>query len=119
MIGGAWTNDGDVPGLEEGDIPGLEEDCDGLEQIFVTETADAEALEPRTLGEAHRRPDWAQWERAIEEEIAMLKAAGTWCLEEPPPGANVIGSKWVFKAKKDASGRVVHYKARLVAQGFS
>ena len=27
--------------------------------------------------------------------------------------------KWVFHAKKDAAGNVVHYKAWLVAQGFS
>jgi len=36
-----------------------------------------------------------------------LEAAGTWELEEAPPGANVIGSKWVFKAKKDMTGRIV------------
>ena len=29
-----------------------------------------------------------------------------------------MGSKWVFQAKKDAASIVVHYKARLVAQGF-
>ena len=49
----------------------------------------------------------------------MLEAAGTWVLEEPPPGANVISSKWVFKAKKDATGIITCFKARLVAQGFS
>ena len=42
-----------------------------------------------------------------------------WRLEEAPPGANIISSKWVFKAKKDAAGNIVCYKARLVAQGFS
>ena len=48
-----------------------------------------------------------------------MKAAGTWRLKEAPPGANIIGSKWVFNAKKDATGNIVRYKARLVAQGFS
>ena len=48
-----------------------------------------------------------------------MKKAGTWRLETPPPEANVIGSKWVFKAKKDAVGNITHYKAQLVAQGFS
>ena len=33
--------------------------------------------------------------------------------------ANVVASKWVFQAKKDAAGNMVRYKARLVAQGFS
>lgn len=37
---------------------------------------------------------------------------------EPLPRVNVVGSKWVFRAKKDAKGIVVHKKARLVVQGF-
>ena len=31
----------------------------------------------------------------------------------------MVGSKWVFHAKKDATGNVICYKAHLVAQGFS
>jgi len=49
----------------------------------------------------------------------MLHAAGTWVLKDAPPAANIVGSKWFFKAKKDTSGNVVRYKAWLVAQGFS
>ena len=109
--GGVWS-------VENGS-PTLLEDFDGLEYALVAETADAEALEPRSLADAKRRPDWPLWEKAIEEELATLKAAGTWRLEEAPPGANIIGSKWVFKAKKDAAGNIARYKARLVAQGFS
>lgn len=55
----------------------------------------------------------------IDKELATLEAAETWVLEEPPPGANIISSKWVFKAKKNATGIIAHFKARLVAQGFS
>jgi hypothetical protein len=71
------------------------------------------------LGEAKRRADWPLWEQAIREELEMLKKTGTWELTERPPNVNVVGSKWVFRAKKDAAGNVVRYKARLVAQGFS
>ena len=81
-------------------------------------TANAEALEPTSIAEAQRRPEWPQWEHGILEELATLHKASTWELVDPPAGANIVGLKWVFQAKKDAAGNVVHYKARLVAQGF-
>ena len=36
-----------------------------------------------------------------------------------PPEANIVGSKWVFQAKKDATGNIICYKVYLIAQGFS
>ena len=84
---------------------------EGLEHTFIVETSDAEALEPWTLAEAKCCPDWLWWEKVILEELATLEAAGTWVLEEPPPGVNIISSKWVFKAKKDAVGIIARFKA--------
>src|SRR6266404_5346884 len=107
----AWT-------VEAG-LPTLRENWLGLKMALVAETADSEALEPRTLGEAKRRPDWPLWEQAIQSELDTLHTNATWTLEQAPPGANVIGSKWVFKAKHNASGKVVRYKAQLVAQGYT
>ena len=82
-------------------------------------TTESEALEPSSLAEAHRRPDWLQWEAGIREELATLQAAGTWELVDVPCGANVVGSKWVFRVKKDAASNVVRHKAQLVTQGYS
>ena len=93
-------------------------ECDD-EHAFAAETSSAEALEPWSLSEAKKRSDWPLWEKAIEEELASLKAAGTWEVIDVPKGVNVVGSKWVFRAKKDTAGNVICYKARLVAQGFS
>jgi Reverse transcriptase (RNA-dependent DNA polymerase) len=109
--GGVWS--------AEDSKPMLLEDFKGLEHVFVAETVDTKALEPQSLAKAKQRPEWLLWKKAIEEELATLKAAGTWKFEEAPPGANIIGSKWVFKVKKDTASNVVRYKARLVAQGFS
>ena len=86
---------------------------------FAAITAEAEALEPQSLAEAKKGGDWLLWEKVIHEELAMLKNAGTWDLEEAPVEANIVGSKWVFRAKKDATGKIVRYKVRLVVQGFS
>ena len=104
--------------VEDG-TPALLEDFNSMELVFAAETAKSEALEPRTLVEAKHRPNWLSWKKALEEELATLKAAGTWRLEEAPPGVNIIGSKWVFKAKKDTAGNIVRHKACLVAKGFS
>jgi hypothetical protein len=108
--GGAWSAKNAFTVLK---------DLEWLEYILVAEIAAAEALEPSTLAEAKHHPDWSLWEKAIEEELATLKATGTWQLEEAPPRANVIGSKWVFKVKKDAARNIAQYKACLIAQGFS
>lgn len=89
------------------------------EYAMAAEISEAEALEPRTLAEAKGRPDWPLWENAIQEELTLLKETGTYKLVDSPAGANIVGSKWVFRAKKDSAGNVVRYKARLVAQGFS
>ena len=50
--------------------------------------------------------------------MKTLKEAGTWELIDLPAGANLVGSKWVFWVKKDASGNVIYFKVLLVAQGF-
>ena len=42
-----------------------------------------------------------------------------WDLIELPKGAKAIGCKWVFKTKRDSSGNVERYKARLVAKRFA
>lgn len=112
-----------APGVQlptQNDVDAADWATNAIDEYALTaETADSEALEPQNLSEAKKHPDWKLWEKAMEEELAMLKAAGMWKLEEVPEGVNMVGSKWVFKAKKDAAGKVVQYKACLVAQGFS
>jgi hypothetical protein len=63
-------------------------------------------------------PEASHWQQAMEDEIASLHAQGTWRLEHPPPGSNVIPGRWVYKVKRDANGEVERYKARYVAKGF-
>ncbi|GKC96220.1 putative ribonuclease H-like domain-containing protein, partial [Tanacetum coccineum] len=46
------------------------------------------------------------------------KSAKVWILFGLPSGRKAIGTKWVFKNKRDERSIVVKNKARLVAQGF-
>ncbi|GJU42928.1 putative ribonuclease H-like domain-containing protein [Tanacetum coccineum] len=50
----------------------------------------------------------------ISEEHAMV-----WTLVDLFKGKRAIGTKWVFRNKKDEKGIVVRNKARLVAQGYT
>ena len=80
----------------------------------------SEAMEPRNYREAINHPLYGkEWELTIREEYDSLVKNGTWELVEAPPGRNIVTRKWVFKAKHDAEGRIVRFKARLVARGFT
>src|SRR5580765_4528437 len=57
--------------------------------------------------------------KGMKEEYDSLINACTWTLVDKPVNKNVIGCKWVYKAKTDAQGHVQRYKARLVAQGYT
>ncbi|GJY77277.1 putative ribonuclease H-like domain-containing protein [Tanacetum coccineum] len=48
---------------------------------------------------------------------AAFKNSEIWILVDLPYGKKAIGTKWVYRNKKDERGVVVRNKARLVAQG--
>ncbi|GJX27724.1 putative ribonuclease H-like domain-containing protein [Tanacetum coccineum] len=51
------------------------------------------------------------------EELLQFKLQQVWILVDLPIGKRAIGTKWVFRNKKDERGIVIRNKARLVAQG--
>ena len=99
----------------EGELPVPE----AVKSTMAAAVSDAEALEPKTIGEAKKRLDWPKWKAAIQAELNALTKTKTWQVVERPKGRNVIQCKWVFKIKKDAEGKIERYKARLVTKGFT
>ncbi|KMQ87096.1 retroelement pol polyprotein [Lasius niger] len=75
--------------------------------------------EPKTYAEAIVRPDGTLWQKAVDEGLESLTKNETWCDADLPPDRRAISAKWVFKLKRGPSGRVVRYKARLVACGYA
>ncbi|GKE76292.1 retrovirus-related pol polyprotein from transposon TNT 1-94, partial [Tanacetum coccineum] len=66
--------------------------------------------------EALKHPGWVD---AMQEELNLFYRNKVWTLVPIPYGKIAIGSKWMFKNKKDEHGIVTKNKSRLVAQGYS
>ncbi|GKA39224.1 putative ribonuclease H-like domain-containing protein [Tanacetum coccineum] len=73
-------------------------------------------MEPKKVIQALEDPSWIE---AMQEELLQFQLQKVWTLVNLPNGKRAIGTKWVFRNKKDKRGIVVRNKARLVAQGYT
>ena len=111
-------------GIQEGDEAAqtaeLDDEWESRDVVsgMAAAMAEADSLEP-TYEEAQSWSNWPEWKKAIQIELGALKAASTWELAERPMDTNVVDSKWVFRVKKDADGKISQWKARLVVCGFT
>jgi hypothetical protein len=60
-----------------------------------------------------------RWMAAMKAEMETHKSKHTWDLVKPPPGANIMDSKWVYDIKWDGEGNRIKDKARLVGKGYT
>ncbi|GKA65492.1 putative ribonuclease H-like domain-containing protein, partial [Tanacetum coccineum] len=72
--------------------------------------------EPKRVIQALEDPSWIE---AMQEELLQFQLQKVWTLVNLPNGKRAIGTKWVFRNKKDKRGIVVRNKERLVAQGYT
>ncbi|GJU49796.1 putative ribonuclease H-like domain-containing protein [Tanacetum coccineum] len=72
--------------------------------------------EPKKVIHALKDPSWIE---AMQEELLQFKLQEVWTLVDLPNRKRAIGSKWVFRNKRDERGIVIRNKARLVAQGYT
>ncbi|CAI7903372.1 unnamed protein product [Closterium sp. NIES-54] len=99
-------------------IVGDDKESDYEECAFAFFSPVEIAGEPATLKEALESSDAEEWKKAMESELKSIEENGTWELVELPEGRKVITSKWLFKIKSDADGKIERYKSRLVAKGY-
>ncbi|GJY35577.1 ribonuclease H-like domain-containing protein [Tanacetum coccineum] len=71
--------------------------------------------EPKKVSQALADESWVE---AMQEELLQFKLQDVWVLCDLPDGKRVIGTKWVFRNKRDERGTIIKNKARLVAQGY-
>ncbi|CAI7773382.1 unnamed protein product [Closterium sp. NIES-54] len=94
---------------------GDDEESDYEECAFAFFSLAEMPREPATLKEALESSDAEEWKKAMESELKSIEENGTWELAELPEGRKAITSKWLFKIKSDADGKIERYKSRLVA----
>ncbi|GJS00025.1 putative reverse transcriptase domain-containing protein [Tanacetum coccineum] len=68
--------------------------------------------EPKKVIYALKDPSWIE---AMQEELLQFKLQEVWTLVELPNGKRAIGTKWVYRNKKDERGIVIMNKARIEA----
>ncbi|GJY23119.1 putative ribonuclease H-like domain-containing protein [Tanacetum coccineum] len=73
-------------------------------------------VEPKKVMQALQDPSWI---KAMHDKLLQFKLQKVWTLVDLPNGKRHIGTKWVFRNKKDERGIVIKNKARLVAQGYT
>nr|GEZ91514.1 hypothetical protein [Tanacetum cinerariifolium] len=72
--------------------------------------------EPKRVHQELKDPSWIE---AMREELLQFKMQKVWVLVDLPKGKRAIGSKWVFRNKKDEREIVIRNKARLVTHGHT
>nr|GEV37656.1 hypothetical protein [Tanacetum cinerariifolium] len=72
--------------------------------------------EPKRVHQALKDPSWIE---AMQEELLQFKMQKVWVLVDLPHGKRAIGTKWIYRNKKDEIGIVTRNKARLVAQRYT
>ncbi|GAA5972784.1 hypothetical protein JCM11641_003938 [Rhodosporidiobolus odoratus] len=112
--------------------PDLDSDPNAVEYLEFSLTPEEAAfalggewgnIDHPTIKQAMARPDWEKFRLALEVELAVLDAMKTVVgglkggLMDLPEGKKAIPLKWVLVIKRDGEGRVIKYKARLVARG--
>jgi hypothetical protein len=82
-------------------------------------TVDVTDDNPKSLAEAMSRSDWPEWKKAMDDELSLMAKYDVWDEVDQPEDINIVGCRWVFRIKRDSSGKILKYCARLVAQGFT
>lgn len=72
---------------------------------------------PETFSDIYSRSDKQEWLHAVAEEMRVINENKTWTVFELPEDKKAIDTNWVFKVKRDDTGKISSYKARLVARG--
>jgi hypothetical protein len=76
--------------------------------------------EPRNITDCQNSDNWPAWKESMKCELQQLRDLKVFGpVQECPDGFTPIKGKWVFVRKRDENGKIIRFKSRYVAQGFS
>nr|GFA93994.1 hypothetical protein [Tanacetum cinerariifolium] len=82
----------------------------------LSSTTQTRSMKRVVKDQALKDPSWIE---AMQEELLQFKMQKVWVLVDLPYGKRAIGTKWVYKNKKDERGIMIKNNARLVTQGHT
>ncbi|GJS36658.1 putative ribonuclease H-like domain-containing protein [Tanacetum coccineum] len=115
-----FPNDGIFSGAYDDEDVGAEADFNNMDNtIDVSPIPTLRVHKDHPKGQILRDPKSAVQTRAkIQKASSVQQDLKVWILVDLPFGKKAIGTKWVFRNKRDERSIVVKNKVRLVAQGF-
>ncbi|GKA12079.1 putative ribonuclease H-like domain-containing protein [Tanacetum coccineum] len=72
--------------------------------------------EPKKVIQALKDTSWIE---SMQDKLLQFKLQKVWTLVDLPNGKRAIGTKWLYRNRKDERGIMIKNKARLVAQGYT
>ena len=94
-----------------------------VDNYFETKIMHAEEIDyetPSTYKEAIESEDHRKWIESMNDELnSFIKMNVFTKVENIPRNTPIIGSRWVYKIKCNAEGKLEKYKSRLVAKGYT
>ncbi|GKD35659.1 reverse transcriptase domain-containing protein [Tanacetum coccineum] len=114
-----FLNTGIFSGAYDDEDVGAEADLNNLEttmnvSLIPTTRIYKDHLKEQIIGDLLSAPQTRRMTNSSQEHVMKV-----WRLVDLPKGKHAIGTKWVYRNKKDEIGIVVRNKARLVAHGYT
>nr|GEW30070.1 hypothetical protein [Tanacetum cinerariifolium] len=122
------SDDPNMPDLEDVSIfedsnedVGAEADMTNLDtnilvSLIPTTRIHKDHLVEQIIGDIHSAPQTRRMTKSVTDHEPKKQV---WTLVDLPYGKRAIGTKWIYRNKKDEGGIVVRNKARLVTQGYT
>lgn len=88
------------------------------DRLVLAISGQPSVVTPSTYSEAISSPERDYWAEAMNSEIESLMRYGVFEIVNRPNDKRVLKVKWHYDLKRDPTGAIERFKARLVVKGF-